>query len=255
MNFHIGKTYRWMLLITLIMAGALAVINFTGMFRLKTIRLVPAEARAESSLLRGAVGRNIFQAPVSEIMRDLLRQKDILRVEVNYDLPDGLEIVLNNIEPLAVILTPQGEMAAVNPDGYMTPFIKNPAGRDGFAFPVVTGIDEYRPYELVANHTLALVIEQLKQLAAYDREFYLQISDIDLSAPETIIIHLDGVLPDIVMYPGDLAQNMQKLKCFLVDYQPDLMHVYKLDLRAEGLIVAAGEETEDEDRDTVNNGN
>ncbi len=85
---------------------------------------------------------------------------------------------------------------------------------------------------------MTLLIKQLKQLKEVSIDFYLAISNIDMSHPERLSVYVDGLTFPVDTYAGNLCPAMEKLKTFLLNFNPDLNNVRKLDLRSDNMIVA-----------------
>jgi len=231
----VRKQYKYLMAATLLLIGAVVIVRFSGAFSLKEINIEPEEFAAVENASRDFVGENIFSVGTDEIMDDLLKHKRVLSVELNYDLPDGIDISVNPVEPLALLVSDNGrEIFALDEYACLYPF----ENRNGaINYPIITGLRKGTPYRRLADDRAVLLAGQLQSLRSSEKDFYLAISNIELRNSNEIIVCMDGLEIDLLMYIGDLYLNINMLKSFLLDFNPDLGGIRRLDMRSPGMII------------------
>jgi len=231
--------YLILLVITLLMAGAIGAVKYSDICSLRKVEVEPAQFSGDIKHARLPVGRSLFAEPFDKIATDLLRRDKILRVNLRYDLPHGINIKINEIEPLALVVGDSGRtIYRFDEHCYLFPADMTD---EQFNMPVITGLTNNRPYMKVDDKRAYIVAEQLGRLKIDCLDFYMAISNIDMSNPEFITVYLDGISYPVDTYPGSLYKSIRSLETFLLDFNPVLNKVKRLDMRSEGLIIAVGE--------------
>ena len=237
MNLRLRRKYKLMFLLTVLMVSGIVVIKYSGAFNLTQINTIPDGIVKEAGFLSGVLGMNIFSFPEEAIADSLLDNRRILSADLNYKLPDKIEIRINDVKPLALIVSADGNSLYILDDRYyLKPFTNDPID---FNFPIITGVKNCKPYRLIDDYRLALLAEQIKLLRDEDYDFYMALSSIDISKTECITIVMDGLRQNLQMYAGDLCQNMKYLQAFLLEFNPDLSAAKTLDMRSRGQIIAS----------------
>jgi len=236
MNLKVRRPYRIMFLAAVALAAGIGVVRFTGAFSFQRVEVVGDIVPARSEILAGAEGEKLFAIPPEAVMEEIISDRRVVRVDFEYDLPDAIRLRLNGLRPLAMIIG-GGRSVAVDERGYCFPW---PDEEDRINCPVITGGDGYALYHKADDHRLGLVIDQLRRLRQENREFFPVVATIDVSESQEITVYIDGLDAELIMFAGDLCDNLLELKAFLMDYNPDLERVKKIDLRSDGLIIAAG---------------
>ncbi len=234
MSLRVRKSYAVLFMISIVMLGVLIFVQYSELFAFNEVRYEDGAVVSDTTLFNTVKGNNLFKVEFSEFADDLLANKKVLKVDIDYSLPDGIEVSFNDMKPVAVALTPDG-LRGISAEEYVIPYEASDAGID---CPVLTGCNPGTLYHKISDGTVSLVIENLKRLCNGDRDCYLLLSNIDFSEDDYISVYIDGLRTEIIMYPGDLAQNIKAIEAFLNDYDPDLTQVKRLDLRSEGMIIA-----------------
>jgi len=234
MSLRVRKPYLYLLLITIVMVAGIFFAHYSSLFAFHEVRFEEGAVTADTSLFNTAMGNNLFKVEFSEFAGVLLENKRVLKVDIDYSLPDGIKVSFNKMKAVAVVVTPDG-ILGISSEGFLIPYEEKDCGID---CPVLTGCKVGSLYQEVLEDDINLVIDNLNRLCTADRDCYLLLSNIDLSSEEYISVYIDGLPTEVIMYPGDLAQSMKAIEAFLSDYEPDLSHVKRLDLRSEGMIIA-----------------
>jgi len=234
----VRKKYLYLLAAAIFMATIVSVLRYSGFLKLRTVTISDEAFSCDLDLMNQALGQNIFSVPVDATMDKLMGNKEVVRVDVAYALPDGIEIDINKIYPEALVLANDGRtLYQLAGSGRLLPY-------DGtvsdFNVPLITGVGNCRPYDLAGNGRIGLIMEQMARLKDDCMDFYLATSNIDLSGGHRISIFIDGLSFEIETYAGTLYDSMIRLKLFLMNFSPDLQGIKKLNMRNEELIITTG---------------
>ncbi len=246
MSLRVGWKYRFMFLMTVLLVGAFIFIRYSDAFLLANIETAPEGLLDNADLRYVTVGQNMLDIPGSDIVDYIVGSRKAIKADLNYKLPNGIEIKLNDYKPLALVCFGNTTLT-LSENGYLNNFDFQSTA---FNFPVITGAQNCIAYFPVIDNQLCLLVEQLKSLRQKDNDFYLALSSMDLSNQEFITIQMDGIKPQLKMYAGDLVRNMEYLKTFLLEFNPDLSEIDSLDFRLKGQIIA----TKKDDGNKNNNG-
>jgi hypothetical protein len=237
MNLRVGRKYLLMLLAAVLIASTVATMEYSGIFKLDKVVLQPDDFSKKVKITGLDSGQRLFDAPVEQTVNSLIEQEKVLRVDLGFKLPDQINISINDIEPLALVIAGDGRlMYSLDEHGYLLP-ADSSVGR--FDFPIITGVKCGRLYAKPSDDRLQLVVEELRLLRDASIDFYLAISDIDMSREDYISVNLDGLPFPVLTYAGHLFESTIRLKMLVLDFGPDLSGIKKLDMRSEALIIAA----------------
>lgn len=236
MTLHIRRPFQVMLLLIVLAAGAATAAVYTSFFHLKKIRIEP---EVYSSALNGISlnqGQNILLAPLDEAVTYLMTIPWITKVQIDYDLPDGLVIRLNDVTPEALTLGADGStIYGIDGRDRLIPYKK---GIAKYELPLITGLKCPPMYQRPEDPRLGIIMRQVRQLKEKHQDFYQILSAIDLSSPDSVIVYMDGLPFHMVMFAGGLYRAVEDLKKLLLEYKPDMREIKWLDFRAEGQIIA-----------------
>lgn len=234
MILRVRRKYKLFLLASILLLAVLIFIRLSDDFNLKEISIVPEGIISQSELLAAPLGENIFGFPGNKFIESIIADKKVLSAKLNFGFPDELEIILNDIKPLALVRS-NGKYFVLDERAYLSEFENRPTS---FNFPIITGAGQCRSFAPAKNDRLQLLSVQLKQLRTEDNDFYLAISSIDLSSLDYTTVKMDGLKPSVKIYAGDLFKDMEYLRTFLLEFHPDLSQTKILDLRLMGQIIA-----------------
>ena len=234
----VGRPYLIMLLIAILLGGGTLTARYSGYFKLQQVQIQPERYDTGDEALNLSKGKNLFAAPLGEVADRMLKKKKIFMVEINYQLPDGITIDVNDVRPRAIVIDRKSRNKYyLTADCHLLP-IKNEI--EQIDFPLITGPANCTVYGTIKDDRISLIVGQLERLKKDCIDFYLAISNIDMSQNDGVTITIDGVPFTIETYAGDLYRTVRTLKTFLLEYNPDLHDVTGLDMRLEGMIIATG---------------
>jgi hypothetical protein len=238
MNLKARKPFLVLLLVAVMLASALGMVRYSGLCQLRNVTFEPESFAGDIELMDPAIGQNLFDAPTDDVINRLLDRKDVIRVDYDYILPDEINIKVNRIRPIALIICNTGGELYFLDDHYLLLPCDDEIGY--IDFPVITGLGNCTAFKKVQETRMPLVIRQLGRLKEDCTDFYLAISSIDMSNSESISLYLDGLPCRIDVNAGSLYDSLKNLRAFLLDFNPDLSEIDRLDMTNEGLIISAG---------------
>ncbi|MEW5925256.1 MAG: hypothetical protein AB1746_14840 [Candidatus Zixiibacteriota bacterium] len=232
----IGKVYLILLAAAIVIGGATAACKYAGVFKLKRVTVMP-EGYADSKRINLPMEHNLFALPIEEAADQLLKKGKVIKVDIDYSLPDGIEITINDIRPCAFVIDDGGQtLFALDDRCYLLPY----NDRDGeLECPLITGLKRTKAYSHAADRRLPMIIEQLEWLKDDSPDFYLALSCMDLSNDDYVSLYIDGLPFPIDVNAGSIYDRIRDLEIFLLDFNPDLSDVTRLDMRCENLIISA----------------
>ncbi len=234
MILQVRRKYKLFLLATILLLAGVVFIRLSDAFNLKEVSAVPEGIICQSELLAAPIGENIFNFSGSNFIDSVITNKKVINAKLDFGFPNKLKIILNEISPLALVSS-NGKFFVLDELGYLSEFENWPTS---FNFPIIIGAGKCSPFAPAKNDRLYLLSGQLKQLCTDDNDFYLAISTIDILSAECTIVKMDGLKPSLKMYAGDLVRNMEYLRTFLLEFNPDLSQIKMLDLRLAGQVIA-----------------
>ncbi|MFH2035164.1 MAG: hypothetical protein ABIJ45_02075 [Candidatus Zixiibacteriota bacterium] len=235
---EIRKPYLILMAISIVLAGMVITARYTGACRLKNVEIGPEKYASHASLFKNEMEKKLFDIDIYKISDELIKNEKVLSIHLNYDLPDGLNLQINDIEPSALIIDKNGRnLYRLSADGFIIP-IDSTVG--DIAYPVITGIDNCFSYKKADDTRLDILIDQLEILKDNYTDYYLALSSIDMSNKDYISIFLDGIPCPIKTYAGTLCDTIRRLQLFLSANQSKWSEIKKLDMRSDKIIVAAG---------------
>jgi len=237
MKHRIRRKYLLLIIPIFLIAGGLGFFRYSELFAFQKITIEPKWLSGDIGKLKLPTGRNLFVLPIENAVDSLLAQEKVYRVDLDYQLPNGIIIKVNDIRPIALVIGEDGKKRyRLCENCYLFPLDTAVMQYD---FPIITGLKNCRAYTASYDDRLKLIVRQLSCLKEYDPDFYLAISNIDMSEESHISFYLDGLPYRIDTYAGTLYKTIKYLKTFLLEFNPDLHDTKRLDMRSEGLIIAA----------------
>jgi len=234
----VRKIFLYLFGAACLIAAVTATLRYSGWCTFENVTVDAPRDSGEIQILTASAGENLFAVPVEKAMSDLLEHDDIIRVDLDYDLPDAFRVRFNDIEPVALVLDDNGRtLYRLGHNGYLLPLDSVPVFLD---VPLITGLSHCAPYRKTADKRVAVLIQQIRKLHDDCRDFYLTLATIDLSHPDEIVVYLDGLPFCVETYAGALYDSIRRLMVFLLEFNPGLKEIRKLNMKSEGLIIAAG---------------
>ena len=236
MTFRVRWPFAIMGITLLLTAGAVGAAIYTNFFALKKVIIEPESYSAELSQLSIPFGQNILFVPIEDAITYLIHKPSVFKVSAGYDLPNQITLRVNDFKPVALALGEDGRTMLGIDDRFR--FMPYDESKHSIDLPLITGLKNCALYQKVKDYRVSLVLAQLNLLKQEQADYYQSVSAIDLSTVDSITVYLDGLRFPIVMYAGGIFDGIKNLKQFLVDFNPELQEILRVDLKSEGQIIA-----------------
>ncbi len=237
MSRKVRRPYILMMIPALVIAGGIGFLRYSDVFAFQNVRFESENNVASAEMIKLPVGENLFDLPLENAAEELLARKNVYKVDLDYHLPDGIVVRINDIRPIAMVIGEDGKSRyRLGENGCLLPL---DSAIKQYNFPIITGLQNCIAYTKNSDNRLKLIVRQLAEIKKDFPDFYLALSGIDMSDSRDISIWIDGLPFRVETYAGSLYQTIKKLKIFILEFNPDLQDIKKLDMRSEGLIIAA----------------
>jgi len=238
MSRKIRRPYILMIIPAMLIAGGIGFLRYSDVFAFQDVSFESDNNIVNADMLKLPVGANLFNLPLKNTAEELLAQNNVYKVDLDYHLPNGIVVKINDIRPVAMVIGEDGNSRyRLGDNGCLLPVDSTIKQYD---FPIITGLRNCAAYGKNNDDRLKLIVRQLSEIKRHFPDFYLALSNIDMSESKYISIWVDGLPFRIETYAGSLYSTIQKLKTFILEFNPDLQNIKKLDMRSDGLIIAAG---------------
>ncbi len=230
-------------LILLLAVGACAYAYFTDYLILHKVTVSPDKYSPALKDANLATGKNILMTPAEDAASYLLFSQPIAKVDLQYKLPDAIDIRLTDFVPIALILCEDRQtLFGLDHAGRLLPVEESDSR---YSLPFITGLKTGPLYHKIPDYRLTQVMEHLNRLRLEEQDFYLSLSSIDFTAGDSIMVRIDGLPYTLVMNASGLYDGIRALKQFVTAYNPDLKNVVRLDFRLKDQIIALKEEVKE----------
>ncbi len=239
MSRKVRRPYILMIIPALLIAGGIGFLRYSDVFAFQNVRFESENNIVNADMIKLPAGENLFDLPLKNTAEELLARKNVYKVDLDYHLPDGIIVRINDIRPIAMVIGEDGKSRyRLGENGCLLPL--DSTIEQQYDFPIITGLQNCIAYGKNSDDRLKLIVRQLVEIKKDFPDFYLALSGIDMSGIKDISIWIDGLPFRVETYAGSLYKTIKKLKTFILEFNPDLQNIRKLDMRSEGLIIAAG---------------
>lgn len=240
MTFRVRTPFLILLLLTILMVGTAAYAYYTGYFALKTITIEPPEYQASLEKIPLRPGQNLLSLPVDESLTILCEGRKVSRVALKYKFPDAVKIEITDAVPTVLAFGDDKKtLLGIDHRGQVIPYVRE---ANLMPYPLVTGLKNLRLYETVSDSNFTIILEQLVQLQARGNELYENISTINLSPADSVVVYVDGLPFPVITYPGRISRALERLPHFISLAEKELMEIVYIDMRSQEQIIAKRKE-------------
>jgi hypothetical protein len=224
------------LIVSVIIAGSVITLRYSGYCRLHQVIPDDSVNGGDLDIFQPFMERNLFDVPLDAAADQLLADRRVFRVDLDYRLPSKIKVKYNETEPLALVAADGGQaLFLIDRNSHIIPDVSVDFS---LAVPVITGIEEKALKTKSVRLRLTTLAEELARIKEDFTDFYLAIANIAITSDNCVIVYLDGLPFGIKAYTGALYSGIRRLKLFLLDYNPELNDIKLLDMRSENQIVA-----------------
>jgi cell division protein FtsQ len=221
--------------VVLLLGGAFAMYRHTqqdARFAIRTIEITGAThvPKAElDGITRRYVGSNLFRVDIGAVQRDFRRIGWISRIEAEKRLPDTLRIHVVERTPVALVLAPGAQSAAI---AYVD--------EQGVVFADLTPSVGDGDLPLITNATgseLARAVALVRTLRARDPQIYSRISEVRPVAPDGYALFDRELGAFVYASDGELSAKWRELYAIAQAERLGAHDIEYADLRFTGRVV------------------
>lgn len=222
-----------------LVAGVLAVVNFTDACRLETVILNGEPIDHWQDRYDMLSEASVFSQPLDRFAQRLLARKGIFKVDVSYSWPHTLNIKTNAFLPICFIVDKlSGNMYGVDRDGRLLP-LEN--AWLNWECPVLTGVTAKRLLNYCDDVRVKAVVEQLEQLRTDQPDFFRLLNEVDFAASDHLEVFVAGLPYRLKVRAEQFLDDLNRFADFISRFNPDLDSVRQIDLRYDDMIICAKE--------------
>jgi hypothetical protein len=216
-------------------AALFAIVNFAPVCHLHAVTLndEPIEDFRQRYGLDSEA--SILHQPLDSLVEGLLNDKDVVKVDIEYRLPDALDIVTNRFTPVCFVLDKQSNrLFGLTDDGRVVPI---PGGHADWEHPVIANVAVGRVLACCPDDRIGLLVKQLRELRADHADLYRLIAQIDLAERNFAVVTISGLPYRLKLTVENFQEQLKALVDFLEKFSPDLGSTVLIDMRFRDMIV------------------
>jgi cell division septal protein FtsQ len=227
---------RLLLLMVIVVGGAfIYAIEFTDWHQLEAVTLDGEPMEDFSERLGLSTGQPLTGQPLAQAAANLLKSDSVVKVDVRYDLPHGLDFETNRFAPLCVLVDERsGRLFGVNFQGRLVPLRPD---HDDWEHPVLTGLKAHGVFEPCNDERVGQLMPQLAKLSDNNSDLYRLIEEIDFSDFAFVRVQVAGLPYRLKLGTEDFYDQFTGFVRFLERYRPNLDSARQFDLRFAEMII------------------
>lgn len=229
-----------LILFAVVLVGmtTLFVVRYTDACRLEEVSLDDSSVENWPDRFGFDGSRSVVRQPLDSVAEHLLGRRNVFKVDIDYSLPNGIEVWTNNFEPACFVVDRVSErMFGLNDAGRL---ISLENCRIDWDNPVLTSVEVGRLYGLCGDVRVKVVVEQLRELREDDIDLYRLIDEIDFGNRGFLRVTIAGLPYRLKARAEKFHTDMDRFVEFVSRFAPDLEEVKGIDLRFDGMIICAG---------------
>ncbi len=224
--------------LVLLALAAVLVIQYTDVCRLQAVTLngQPVSQWSQKFGLRPDL--TVIRQPVDSLANSLLLQQGITRVDIQYRLPNMLNISTNRLDPICYLIDRvTGTFFGLDESGRVVPV---DLAQSKWDMPIFTGLRVRRLHDYTDDYRANLVIPQLLQIRQNEPSLYQSIEEVDFSRPSYVGIGFSGRNFRLRVPADQLTERFNEFNDFVLRYQPPLDSTSCFDLTYDDEIIRIG---------------
>lgn len=226
-------------LIAFIVFGStlLSVIHFTDCFALETVSVNASELDDWSAKYNLYENRPITEQPLDSLASTLMKKNNIYKVDINYKLPNTIEIKTNNYKPVSFVLDRiTKKIYGLDSDARVVLLENSDYTWDN---PILTSLTITKLFGFCQDYRVKTVVLALQELKKQNRDLYCLIDEIDFGNVGFLKVSIDGLSYRLKVRYDYLREDIDKFIRFVSRFDPNLENITLLDLRYDEMIVCS----------------
>lgn len=227
---------RFLLALAILIGGAfIYAIEFTDWHQLQAVTLNGEPVKNFEARLGLDGSRPVTHQPLNIAAIKLLKRDSVVKVDVSYDLPHGLNITTNKFQPVCTVVDREcGRILGINRLGRVVPLRED--FRD-WEHPMITGVSVAGIFEPCRDSRVQRLIPQLERLGDDSEGLLRLIEELDLSDSTYVKVVVSGLPYSLKVTAESFCDEMSGFVRFLERYEPDLDSASQFDLRYADMII------------------
>jgi len=241
MKFLTVKVKTGMLIFIALGIALAAVVNLTDVCRLEAVALDGREVDSWEKKYGLDDRGSVFGQPLDSLALVLLERRDIARVEIDYRLPDGLEITTNDFEPVCFAVSRFGGRLYGLDERARVISLDN--DNINWEHPCLTNVKINRLYEMCGDYRVNLVVSQLEELRRQHLDLYRLVNEIDFESNHFLLVSVSGLSFRLKVKAESFLRQFNVFIRFLESFNAHLDSTGVVDLRFDDMIITVGKDT------------
>ena len=179
----------------------------------------------------------MYGVKLSEVQDRLIAHPFLGSVTVSRQLPDAFRIQVVERVPIASLSA--GIMQYVDAEGVLLPAMQFPVKLDLPIISGVSGVERFRPGDIITSNELFEAIEILRTAQGIDSSMYRFLSEVNMNGGGDIILYSNDVVVPILVGRGDIGKKLAMLRAFWSSFVKtnDSRRLQYIDLRYDDQVV------------------
>ncbi len=215
----------------------LSVLNFTDYFALEIVSVNAANLDNWSDKYSLLEGTPLMHQPLDSLASALMKKKSIYKVDIDYALPNKIEIKTNNYKPVCFVLDRRTKKIYGLDSDSRVVLLEN--SDYSWNNPVLTSLTISKPYGFCLDHRVKQVVQALQKFKKKNRDLYGLIDEIDFGNSGFLKVSIDGLPYRLKVRYNYLLDDVDKFIRFVSRFDPNLENITLLDLRYDEMIVCS----------------
>ena len=228
----------WLWIAALLLTALAVAVRYGTVCRLEAVTVdgESIEGSPLASVLQS--GRPLLDQPVDSLTAELLADPAVLKVDVEYVLPDRIAVRTNDFPVAAFVLADTGgRLRMLTAEGYVLPL---PADCDDWEHPLITGVSSVPLYRRCEDGRIIRLLRRLEELRESNPDLYRLVAQVDIDASDAVRVTLAGLPYTVTMLPDDLAVRLPEFVRFVEDFPEETADARAFDLRWADLLIKKG---------------
>lgn len=224
--------------LVLLALAAVLVIQYTDVCRLEAVTLNGQQVNQWYQRFGLRPDLTVIRQPVDSIANALLSEQGITRVEIQYRLPNMLNITTNRLDPVCYMIDRvTGTFFGLDESGRVVPIDISQSKWD---MPIFTGLRVRRLHDYTDDYRANVVIPQLQQIKQTEPALYESIEEVDFSRPNYVGLGLSGRTFRLRLPAAQFTERFGEFNEFVSRYRPPLDSTSCFDLTYDDEIIRIG---------------
>lgn len=219
--------------------GVFVLVNFTNICLLEAVTLDGKQVENFDRKYGLNPKTDVLDQPLDSLSDALLAKKGIVKVDIDYNVPHGIEIRTNQFTPSCFILDSENErLLGLSDEGRV---VTIPEQQQNWEHPTLVNVKVGHLYDHCPDPRVDILMPQLRRLEGGHVDLYRLITEVDFANSDYLIVTVSGVPFKLRVSADRFADQMDEFIEFIEKFTPDLTRTKFVDLRFDDMIIRTGE--------------